>query len=182
MLTVGELVMLNSALLLLVASVAGQAVEPNIPKDVLASMDYYVGKWKGEGTDDGEVLRIQFTTRWAPGKHCTIMNMRSKTPDGVVLGTLVSGWDALNKEVVDVSYMSDGSRSVERWKIVSPKVEEATSTGVNADGKPTDSKFRIEKRSPDELVLTITNRVEGDEKKPDLVIKYVRVEQAEKPR
>ena len=172
--------MLSTAFVMAASMVMGQPMEPNIPKDVLTSMDYYVGKWKGEGNDDGAALKIQFTTRWVPGKHCTIMNSRSKTPDGVVQGTLVSGWDALNKEVVDVSYGADGSSSVERWKIASPTVEEATSTGVNASGKPTKATFRIERRGPDEFILKITGRVEGDEKKPDLVMEYVRVRQAEK--
>ena len=173
--------MLSTAIVMAASMVMAQPTEPNIPKEVLTSMGYYVGKWKGEGNEDGAVLRYQLTTKWAPGKHCTILNIRMKTPDGVVRGTLVSGWDALKREVVDVSYMSDGSHSVERWKIASPTVEEATSTGVSASGKPTKATFRIEKRGPDEFILKVTDRVEGDEQKPDIVIEYTRVKQAKKP-
>jgi hypothetical protein len=172
--------MLSTAVVMTALVVMGQPTEPNIPKEVLSSMDYYVGKWKGEGNEAGAELRYQLTTRWAPGKHCTILNARMRTPDGVVKTTLVSGWDALKMEVVDVSYMSDASHSIERWKIVSPTIEEATSTGVSASGKPTKALFRIEKRSADEFILKVTNRVEGDKQKPDIVIEYIRVKQAEK--
>ncbi|MHB8899640.1 MAG: hypothetical protein ACYC6Y_12910 [Thermoguttaceae bacterium] len=70
---------------------------------------------------------------------------------------------------------------IERWKILSPTVEEGKSTGVNANGQLMESVFRIEKTSHDEFVLTITNRKEGGESKPDLKFVYERVEKAEKP-
>ena len=173
--------MLSTALLMATSMVMAQPSEPNIPKEILASMEYFVGKWKGEGNEGGTVVREQVTGRWAPGKHCTILNARSRTPNGFVQVTLLSGWDALHKEVVDFSYGSDGSHSIERWKIASPTVEEATSAGVSASGKPTKAVFRIEKRSQDEFILKITERVEGDQRKPDIVIEYTRVKQAEKP-
>ena len=167
--------MLSTALLMATSMVMAQPAEPNVPKEILAAMDYYVGKWKGEGNEAGVPLKLQITTRWAPGKHCTIMNGRIRTSEGVVKGTLLSGWDAQNKQVVDYSYGSDGSFGIERWTIASPKVEEATSTGVSASGKSTRAVFRIEKRSPDEFLLKITERVEGDARKPDIVIEYTRV-------
>ena len=167
--------MLTAALLMATSVTMAQPAEPNVPKEILTSMEYFVGKWKGEGKEGGTAVREQFTGKWSPGKHCTILNGRTRTTEGVVHVTLISGWDALNKEIVDYSYRSDGSHSVERWKIASPTVEEATSTGVSASGKPTKAVFRIEKRSQDEFLLTVTERVEGDERQPDIVIEYTRV-------
>ncbi len=171
--------MLSTVLLMATSMVMAQPVVPNVPKEVLESMDYYVGRWKGEGTEAG--TKYQFTARWAPGKHCTIFNARIRTPDGVVQSTLISGWDAREEQVVDFSYGSDGSHSAERWTLASPTVEEAISTGVSASGKRTKANFRIEKRGSDEFVLRITDRVEGDARKPDIAIEYTRIKQAEKP-
>jgi hypothetical protein len=168
--------MLSSALLLVASIVAAQADEPNIPKDAIKAIGYYVGDWRAERTEDGEKRVDEFTVKWVRGQYCTILTSTTTTPKGVSKGTLLSGWDALNKEIVDFSYGSDGSHSIERWKVVSSTVEEATSIGVNADGKRTTAAFRIEKKDRSNFTLTIADCKEGGESKPDLVINYKKIE------
>ena len=173
--------MLSSAVLLAASMVVGQAAEPNIPSDVIESLGYYVGEWKSERTENGRIHASQFTAEWMPGKYCTILRGKVQSPDGDRQFTLLSGWDVLTKEVVDYSYGSDGSQSMERWKIVSPTVEESTSTGVSVDGKPTSATYRIEKKGSDLFIQTITNRKEGDESKPDVVLEYKKAKNPEVP-
>ena len=140
--------MLSGAVLLAASIVVGQATEPNIPKEVVESLGYYVGEWKSERTENGQVHTSQFTTEWVPGKYCTIIRGKVQSPDGGMQSTLLSGWDALTKEVVDYSYGSDGSQSMERWKIVSPTVEEATSTGVSATGSRPVLPIELRRKAP----------------------------------
>lgn len=173
--------MLNAALLLVSVIAVGQADAPNVPKHALDSLGYYVGDWRSEWTEDGEKCAAEFTTKWVKGKYCTLMTGAMKTPKGVAQYTLISGWDALNEQIVDFSYASDGTHSIERWKIVSPKVEEARSTGVNAEGQATEAIFRIEKKDHNEFTLTITERKQGGQSKPDLTIHYKRSEKPTKP-
>ncbi len=171
--------MFSTTVLLAASMVVGQAEKPNVPENIVASMAYYIGTWRGEWREDGKACSIQFTAKWVPGKHCTLLTSRTKTPDGIVQETLLSGWDALAKEVVDYSYRSDGSHSMERWKIASPEVEEATSTGVSANGNPTKATYRIEKQGANKFDLKISDRKEGDQSKPDLLIKYEKIEKPE---
>ncbi|MGI6420249.1 MAG: hypothetical protein ACOX1P_31850 [Thermoguttaceae bacterium] len=167
--------MLGSAFLVLAAAMVGaQPVEPNVPKEAIASLGYYVGEWRGTWTEDGVACVSEFTTRWVRGKYCTILTGAIRTPKGISQTTLLSGWEALNKEIVDFSYSSDGSHSIERWKIMSPTLEIAKSTGVSADGQATSSTCRIEKNGQDRFTQKITDRKEGNQTKPDIVIEYVK--------
>lgn len=169
-----------STVLLAASMVAGQADNPNVPEDAIKAIGYYVGDWRSEWTEDGEKCVDEFRVKWVRGRYCTILTGTAKKPESVSQSTLLSGWDALNKEIVDFSYASDGSHSIERWKILSPTVEEAQSTGVNAQGQPTESVFRIEKKTQDAFILKITNRKEGGESKPDLVFEYNRLKKPAK--
>lgn len=169
-----------STTLLAAVIVAGQADSPNIPKEALDAIGYYVGDWRAEWTEDGGKCVDEFTVKWVRGKYCTILTETVMKPKGSFQSTLLSGWDAVNREIADCSFASDGSHSIERWKILSPTVEEARSTGVNAQGQSTESTYRIEKKSHDEMIVKITNRKEGGQSKPDLVFEYKRVKKPEK--
>ncbi|MBM4095041.1 MAG: hypothetical protein FJ276_37380 [Planctomycetes bacterium] len=174
--------MLNSAFLVMATSVLlGQTDKTGIPDDAANSLGYYVGTWQGEWKENDAVHSVQFTISWERGRHCTIARGRVKGPDSEIRVTLLSGWDALNREVVDFSYGSDGSHSIERWKIASSTVEEAVSTGASGSGKPTQAIIRTEKEGPDKFTQRITGRREGDESKPDILIEFRRVKNSETP-
>jgi hypothetical protein len=171
----------NAVLVLAAAMVVGPADKPNLPEEAKKAIGYYVGNWRGEWTENGEMYVNELSVKWVEGKHCTVLTSTTTSPKGVSHGTLLSGWDAVNKEIVDCSFESDGSHSIERWKIVSPTVEEAKSTGVSAQGRPMEAAFRIQKKDKDKFTITVTNRKEGGQSKPDLTVEYVKLLKAKKP-
>jgi hypothetical protein len=146
----------------------------NVPEEILASLKYYHGEWSFEWTEDEGTFAGKMVCRPAPGKHCTIGNSRTKTPDGMVRSTMVSGWNIHKKQVVDASFGSDGSCFMYCWTIKSPTLEEGTEIGVTSDGKAEKSKVRIEKK-PDSYKWIETERTRGGESLPDLEIEVHRV-------
>jgi hypothetical protein len=173
MLSVAALVMASSM-------VVGQTPKAEIPKEVLKSFEFYIGEWTGEWKKGDATGTMTMSVKWAPGNHCTIAHYEFTSPDGVLHGLLVSGWNPEKKRVVDTAYESNGSAGEDQWTITSTTVEDGVSKGIKPDGTVNTGKCRIEKKGPDEYTYTKFEGTEGGVKVPDFVGKFRRVSQKPK--
>ena len=111
-----------AVVLSVITAVASAAEGPAIPKKALDAMEFFVGKWEGQGTEDGKKLEGELDERkWAPGKHCITMNSKA-VEGGVPLRYFgVTGWDAKGKQLVEHWYGSNGMYVIIRYPLAKMK-------------------------------------------------------------
>jgi hypothetical protein len=141
-----------------------QAEEPNpIPKKVLKELDFMVGKWETEMTEDGVKVGKAFGERkWSPGKYCLTFTWSMELKGKKMEAIGISGWNVNGKAVVEHWYGSDGSSLTVRYPIRKMKSDawEGTHRLVEADGKETKGKCRLDK-GDDQWIYTVESEVEG---------------------
>ena len=77
------------------------------------------------------------------------------TSTGPSSSTRVHGWDALTKKMLVVNFSPNGASAVERYELVSDKVDEGEITGINAEGKPRKATARTVREKPDYFTWTV---------------------------
>jgi hypothetical protein len=152
-----------------------QTPQRDMPEVAQAAMDYYVGQWTGQWKQGELGGTFRMIIQWVPGNDCTINNYEMTTPDGVIRGTLLSGWDPEKKQIVDTAYESNGWAFEDRWDVPAGSVLEGSSRSLGPAGKVQVGKCRIDKTGPNEFTYTKYDYVEGGKKLTDLVAKYHRV-------
>lgn len=93
-------------------------------------------------------MKSSWSMRWAPGKHCLIVEYRRNEPDGVILGNGLWSWDSGTGEIVYHALYSDSGLEHIRTKVVEPGVLKGRYTG-SLGGKPVDAACELRKKSPD---------------------------------
>lgn len=133
---------------LFVASLA-QAEEPaSIPKKVLKELDFMVGKWESEVTDNGvSGGTANGERKWAVGQHCITSTWILDGSGIKMKATGISGWNAKGKAVVEHWYDTNGGYFTVRYPIQKMKNDawEGTLRFVDADGKEFKGTCRLEK-------------------------------------
>jgi hypothetical protein len=112
-----------------------------------------------KGTQGETKFHAKWTARWAPEKTCLITNFDGAIGDKTYQGTGAYGWDAENKEVLEVAFTKSNVLYF-RWKEDSPDVwagsREALSSGVK-----TSAEGRLEWISSDEWRATFKGNEPG---------------------
>jgi hypothetical protein len=127
-----------------------------IPKEVVDEMEYRVGEWDSKTLIDGveQPGNCHEVTKWASGgKYCIIV-AQTDVENGVArAGTCVAGWDPATNQLVERWQVSDGLFLSYHYNIDKAKNSwEGTFTCVEPDGKNTEGKSVVQKKSHDEWV------------------------------
>jgi hypothetical protein len=137
--------------------------QTEVPGDILAELDYFVGTWQIEGRIGEKQLKGTWSTRWARGKHCLIQQS-SETVEGEAkpaMSTGVCGWDPAKKRITHHVFWSDNTCYTLRYMVKSPTEWEGEVTGVGG-GVEFTAKNKLVKKGPDEFVYESRNS-DGEE-------------------
>jgi hypothetical protein len=163
-----------AAVLLSGTMVVGQVEESSqVPDGVAKAIEFSAGAWAVEVTEGDETRKGRANFRPLPGGYCMLATVTVRADNSRASFTFLSGWDASTGGFTDQGIGSEGQTWTTRWTVVSPTVCEGESVGTEGD-KKTSSKVRMERKPPDELVVTITDRIEDGEPQPDTTIVYQR--------
>jgi hypothetical protein len=109
-----------------------------VPDRVLKQLEFMAGTWDEETvSDDGPEKTLKSVRRWAPGKHCLIVEWKGIFEGVTVHATGVTGWDGEAKELVEHWFMSDGMyfRTVYPVEQITDKQWTGTTSWIGPDGK-----------------------------------------------
>jgi hypothetical protein len=177
-----RLIVGTTALVVVLASgvlFAGEEAKP--PTEVVEALQFYVGNWSVEGSLGDESFKGKAVFRMPRGKHCHIGTVSYRTKEGRQHFSLICGWDSTTGWCTELGVGADGGVYQLPWRKVSAMVEEGELTET-VDGKRGVAKVRLEKKGPNNVVVTCTERKLGDEKRPDLTFVYQRVVKEEAER
>ena len=139
---------------LLVSAVGGQ--EAGLPGKFIKECKYFVWDWATEVEIEGKVYRGTWTVRWSPDKACIVSHYEADTPAGPLSGTRIEGWDTSTDKLLVVDFGKDGSSSVERYTIVSDRIDEGEIAGVDAEGKRFEATARTDRMEENRFTWTVT--------------------------
>jgi len=170
-------------LMVFLSSVAIWAAEPvPIPKEALQEMEYRVGTWECSLVLDGNTQPSSFkeVTEWAPGGRYCLIVQQSGIENGVNRhGTAIVGWDPNTKQLVERWHVSDGMCLSYHYNIDKEKnAWVGTVKCSESDGKYTEGKSIVQKKSNDEWTWKGTWTEDGKERTRAAVsrrVKKVRV-------
>jgi hypothetical protein len=110
------------------------AASAPMPQEIAQELDYFVGDWGLEGEGARGPMKSSWSMRWAPGKHCLIVEYRRQEPGKVILGNALWGWDSASGEIVYHAQYSDRGLEHIRTKIAEADLLKGTYMG-SLDGK-----------------------------------------------
>lgn len=149
---------------------------PPLPTAIFQELDFFVGDWSLEGTGARGPMKSFWTMRWAPGKHCLIVDYRREDPETIIFGNALWGWDSATKEIVYHANFSDRGLEQVRSRIERPGVYEGTYTG-SLDGKKANGTCELRKEGPNHWIFKTTGvATAGFE---ELDVRFTRVESTE---
>lgn len=136
----------------------------------LQSLEWLVGEWIDEGRD--EVVEAKF--RWDDNKSFLIEEFQVIREGAVVLkGTQRIGWDPQARQIRSWVFDDAGGFGEAVWT----PVDEAwvcKGKGVGSDGTAASATRTLTRDTADRVTWTATDRLDGDEPLPDLVVTMVR--------
>jgi hypothetical protein len=172
--------MFATAVLLAASMVGGQASRPSeIPQELIEDMKASVGRYSVEVTTGDTTMKGRATIRLSGGGHGIIVSIWLQDGDARIYYDFVSGWDSSTGGFTDQAVSSQGEISTTRWKRISSTESEGVNEGT-ADGLKTRAKAKMERKSPDEVVVSITERMRGEKEIPDMKIRYRRIPERKK--
>ena len=148
--------MLSTAFLLAASMVVGQAEAANLPDEFVKQCNYYLGEWATEAEIEGKLYRGTWTVEWSPEKACLVTHWSAETPTGPGKGTRIQGWDAATKKVLVVDFGENGGSSIERYTILSDRIDEGTILRSKADGSTHNATARTDRMEQDHFTWTVT--------------------------
>jgi hypothetical protein len=163
-----------AALVVAACSLVPSIVHAQLPEDGRKVLAYYVGMWQYEWSMEGETYRGTWSAKWSPDESCLLSHWSSTGPNGPRRGTKITGWDAAKCQSVDLEFSANGEHVLSRYTIESDKVAVGKGVGSTSGGKVSRCKLRVD-RERDRFTWTASDRMEGDERMPDLVFLFRRV-------
>jgi hypothetical protein len=159
------------ALSLVIADVDATLSAP-LPEEVARELDFFVGNWELEGEGARGPMKSSWSMKWAPGKHCLIVEYRREESDGVVHGNGVWAWDSASCELVYHAVYSDRGLEHIRTKLEKPGVLTGKHSGSLA-GTRTDAACELRKDGPDQWTFKTTGL--ADAGLEELDVRFTRV-------
>lgn len=157
------------AVLVLASGVAhGQQMPDRIRQQI---DEHYIGTWDFTLTSAEANVAGVFTARWAPGKHCVLVEDTTKGPNGSVHNSGILAWQPDTQSVVHIGYGSNGDYYEIKYNQFDSEENRwsGTVTGlVNGEsGEPSDVsvtwlKDRIEYK--DAIYVFVATRKQGKQK------------------
>ncbi len=157
-----------AAILLIVCVLASLAQAQQQPKPGPEHkwMDYFVGRWTGEGdvkaSSFGPAGKFTFTedVEWAPGGFFLVMHWEWKGPQGQAKGLTVMGYNAEEKVYFSRSFDSGG----DTWSFKGPVAGDiwtGTSPEFKRDGKVMKTRYVNQRLSPTSYSFKMERSTEG---------------------
>jgi hypothetical protein len=136
----------------------------------LKPLEWLVGDWIDEGAD----AVVENKCRWSDDQSY-LLTEYSVIRDGEVLlsGNQRIGWDPQANQIHSWSFDEGGSVSEATWTLVDGRWI-VRSNGVSADGTSGNMTRILEPDGPDRYILTITDRLVGEESLPEIQVTLVR--------
>ncbi len=167
---------LTFAILALSLATTAIAAEDSVfPKQYLEEQEFFAGQWTGTGVAGDDAEKTVFRARWAPGKHCLVLQgvTRRKNQEPVKW-SILSGCDIATGEMVDYYFDANGVSCVTRWKTISKTEQVGTEIGIQ-DGKPYSVECKAVKHGPDAWTF-LSKTLDGK----DIEVEYKRVKEKTK--
>jgi hypothetical protein len=154
-------------------AVSCSGAEPEVPVEVSKLLAYYTGDWSVEVTVGDAKYKGNASFRMPDSKHCTIGTVSVRSKQDSLAFSLVTGWDSSTGWLTEQGSATDGTVYKLTWKNVSPNVDEGELVGT-CRGVEVTERNRIERKSDDEMIVTCTERKDGDKSLPDMTLVYQR--------
>ena len=144
--------------------------------DHLASLEWLVGEWHDEGTDENVKVRNAF--RWSPKKSFLIRTFHAEI-DGEVTreGTQVIGWDPEAEQIRSWIFGADGGFGEGYWEEEDDRWV-AKLTGVLPDGRRAAVTQILKRTGPDSMTSQLTGgEIDGELQPAKPAVKMKRVQE-----
>lgn len=148
------------AVALSTAQASGQS---DIPDEIIAEWQGFVGEWKAEGLGSQGAIKGNWKASWAPGEQCLLIDYRGSVGDEAFRGSAIWGWDSSKEEFLVVSFFSNNILEIIRTKMESPGVYRGRYMG-HVKGEPSKAKAELIKPGPNEWTFKTTEATIGGEK------------------
>lgn len=163
---------------LLDSGVETELPQPATVHDHLGSLDWLVGEWHDEGTDENVKVRNAF--RWSPKKTFLIRTFHAEIEGEVTReGTQVIGWDPEAEQIRSWIFGADGGFGEGYWEEEDDRWV-AKLTGVLPDGRRAAVTQILKRTGPDSMTSQLTGgEIDGELQpaKPAVRMKRVPVEE-----
>jgi hypothetical protein len=116
--------------------VAPSTDEAGIPAEYVAYLEMLDGEWTIDGETDDDSVAGSVTFTLAPNKShvaWTAKTWQQGKEDEALLGNGIIGWDASNRKLREMAFLSDGSSGI-AWLTVTGTRLKGMRRGVNTDG------------------------------------------------
>lgn len=147
----------------LLAAVAQE--RPGIPQQALDALQFFVGSWESEDSENGQALGKGSDVReWASGKCCVTMSGEGSEAGRTIEYAGISGWDPKGEQLVEHWHATDGLYVTIRYPLSEMKAQlwSGTLTVILGDGTQSDGTCTLEK-TKDGFVFTARTTQEGKE-------------------
>ncbi|MGI6414808.1 MAG: hypothetical protein ACOX1P_04000 [Thermoguttaceae bacterium] len=146
---------------------------PKTPAEFLKFFSYFTGEWKGTSKSADATHVETWSIQETPDKQCHIV---FATTDGKPSGQSLWGFDPKNKRWKGTYFGGDGAHGTDTIRDAPKRPEvkpgdtwKSTVKGITLDGKATSASEKWIIVDKDTATIELTDRTEGDEKKPDVV-------------
>lgn len=126
---------------------AFSAESSKIPAKAFEAMSFFVGDWEAEAFENGEKIGNVDRRRWAPGKHCLIVETSGGEEGAEYRDAAICGWDAEANALIEHWHGSLGSSATISYplKAMSKDVWEGVFSYITGDGKSSEGKCQLAK-------------------------------------
>lgn len=138
--------MLTCAGLIVSASLICDVAAAPLPPEVAQELEYFVGQWHLEGEGAKGPMKSEWSIRWAPGRHCLIVEYARVEEGKTIRGNGLWGWDSATGELVYHAFYADRGLEHNRGK---PTVQRGRYTG-SLSGKAATGTCELRKEGPDQ--------------------------------
>jgi len=129
---------------------------------------------RGEWTTHAEGIEVDYAFGWDPtGKFLLGDILTTKADAEPQSGTIRIGWNAAKKSIVSWVFDAEGGANEGTWT-ASDDGWMIRTEGTTADGEVVSTSQKLTAEGKDTLVWSVTNRVIGGKKQPDITLRLVR--------
>ena len=147
----------------------GESSQPT-PHARLKQLEWLIGDW----IDESQAATLHTNNRWSEDGNFIITEFTVSVAGRMIKGgTQRIGWDGALEKFKSWVFDADGGHAVAIWTEIDG-VWIVKSTGVRADGTPGSATQTYEQAGTEAFVLTVTDRIQGNEILPDFKSRVVR--------
>jgi len=154
-----------------IASIRCERATTTSPAEQLRQLDWLVGSWVDEGSDEV----IKSTWKWSEDGNFILGDFSVEARGRLVIkGTQRIGWDGSRKQIRSWVFDAAGGFVEGYWNKTASGQWVVKTRGVNSEGERTSQTTVYEPRGKDSFLLTLRDRMEGNQSDPDVTVTIVR--------